>query len=46
MTLTPEQEHEIAALRALATPTRRAVVAALEEILYQRSQSLIAASCG
>jgi thymidylate synthase (FAD) len=36
MTLSAEQEHEIAALREQATPTRRAVVPALEEILYQR----------
>jgi thymidylate synthase (FAD) len=35
MTLTPEQEHEIAALRAHTGPTRRAVVPALEEILYE-----------
>jgi thymidylate synthase (FAD) len=35
MTLSAEQEQEIAALRAQATPTRRAVVPALEEILYQ-----------
>ena len=35
MTLTAEQEHEIAALRAQALPTRRAVVPALEEILYE-----------
>ena len=35
MTLTAEQEREIAALREQATPTRRAVVPALEEILYQ-----------
>jgi len=35
MTLTPEQEHDIAALRAQAVPTRRAVVPALEEILYE-----------
>jgi thymidylate synthase (FAD) len=35
MTLTPEQQHEIAALRAQAVPTRRAVVPALEEILYE-----------
>jgi thymidylate synthase (FAD) len=35
MTLKVEQEQEIAALRAQATPTRRAVAPALEEILYQ-----------
>jgi thymidylate synthase (FAD) len=35
MTLTPEQEQEIATLREQATPTRRAVVPALEEILYR-----------
>jgi len=35
MTLTAEQEQEIAATRAQAAPTRRAVVAALEEILYE-----------
>jgi thymidylate synthase (FAD) len=35
MTLTPEQQHEIAALREQATPTRRVVVPAIEEILYQ-----------
>ena len=35
MTLSAEQEREIAALREQATPTRRAVVPALEEILYQ-----------
>jgi thymidylate synthase (FAD) len=35
MTLSAEQEHEIALLREQATPTRRAVVAALEEVLYQ-----------
>jgi thymidylate synthase (FAD) len=35
MTLSPEQEQEIAALREQATPTRRAVVPALEGILYQ-----------
>ncbi|HSA80618.1 MAG TPA: FAD-dependent thymidylate synthase [Geminicoccaceae bacterium] len=35
MTLSPEQEHDIAALREQTTPTRRAVVPALEEILYQ-----------
>jgi thymidylate synthase (FAD) len=35
MTLSAEQEQEIAALRAQAVPTRRAVVPALEEILYQ-----------
>ncbi|MGH6897017.1 MAG: FAD-dependent thymidylate synthase [Geminicoccaceae bacterium] len=35
MTLSAEQEHEIAALREQAVPTRRAVVPALEEILYQ-----------
>jgi thymidylate synthase (FAD) len=35
MTLSAEHEHEIALLREQATPTRRAVVPALEEILYQ-----------
>jgi thymidylate synthase (FAD) len=35
MPLSAEQEQEIAALRAAATPTRRAVVPALEEVLYQ-----------
>jgi len=35
MTLNPEQQQEIAALRAQAVPTRRAVVPALEEILYE-----------
>ncbi len=35
MSLSAEQEQDIAALRAQATPTRRAVVAALEEILYE-----------
>jgi thymidylate synthase (FAD) len=35
MPLSAEQEQEIAALRAEATPTRRAVVPALEEVLYQ-----------
>ena len=35
MTLSAEQEHEIAAMRDQVTPTRRAVVPALEEILYQ-----------
>jgi thymidylate synthase (FAD) len=35
MPLSAEQEQEIAALRADATPTRRAVVPALEDILYQ-----------
>jgi thymidylate synthase (FAD) len=35
MTLRSEQEQEIAALRAQAMTTRRAVVPALEEILYQ-----------
>jgi thymidylate synthase (FAD) len=35
MALNAEQEQEIAALRAQAVPTRRAVVAALEEILYE-----------
>ncbi len=35
MTLSAEQEREIAALRAQAVPTLRAVVPALEEILYQ-----------
>ncbi|MGH7055296.1 MAG: FAD-dependent thymidylate synthase [Stellaceae bacterium] len=34
MTLTPEQEAEIAAQRGEGRPTRRATVAALEEILY------------
>ena len=34
MPLSPEQEQEIAAARAEAAPTRRAVVPALEEILY------------
>lgn len=33
--LTAEQEREIYALRTQATPTRRAVVPALEEILYE-----------
>ncbi|MBI1775707.1 MAG: FAD-dependent thymidylate synthase [Proteobacteria bacterium] len=35
MPLTPEQEAEIAATRAAATPTRRPSVPALEEVLYQ-----------
>jgi thymidylate synthase (FAD) len=35
MALNTKQELEIAALREQATPTRRAVVPALEEILYQ-----------
>ena len=35
MTLNAEREQEIAALRAQAMTTRRAVVPALEEILYQ-----------
>jgi thymidylate synthase (FAD) len=35
MPLTPEQEQEIAAARAVAHPTRRATVPALEEILYE-----------
>jgi thymidylate synthase (FAD) len=35
MALSAEQEQEIAALREQATPTRRAVVPELEEILYQ-----------
>jgi thymidylate synthase (FAD) len=35
MTLTPEQEAEIVALRAETRPTMRATVAALEEILYR-----------
>ena len=35
MTLTREQELEIEAARAQTVPTRRAVVSALEEILYQ-----------
>jgi thymidylate synthase (FAD) len=35
MTLSAEQERAIAALREQATPTRRAVVPALEEILYE-----------
>jgi len=35
MTLSAEQEHDIALLREQAVPTRRAVVPALEEILYQ-----------
>ena len=35
MTLSADQEQEIAALREQAVPTRRAVVPALEEILYQ-----------
>jgi thymidylate synthase (FAD) len=35
MTLNPEQQAEIEAQRAAATPTRRATVDAMEEILYQ-----------
>jgi thymidylate synthase (FAD) len=35
MTLTPEQEAEIVALRAETRPTMRATVPALEEILYR-----------
>ena len=35
MTLSADREQEIADLRAEAVPTRRAVVPALEEILYQ-----------
>jgi thymidylate synthase (FAD) len=35
MTLSADQEQEIAALREQAVPTRRAVVPALEEILYE-----------
>jgi thymidylate synthase (FAD) len=35
MPLTPESQAEIETLRAQTTPTRRATVAALEEILYQ-----------
>jgi len=35
MPITPEQSAEIERLRAVATPTRRATVPALEEILYQ-----------
>ena len=35
MSLSAEQEQEIAALREEAAPTRRAVVPALEEVLYQ-----------
>ncbi len=35
MPLTPEQKAEIDRLRAELTPTRRATVAALEEILYE-----------
>jgi thymidylate synthase (FAD) len=35
MRLTPQQQDEIAALRAEPRPTRRATAAALEEILYQ-----------
>jgi thymidylate synthase (FAD) len=35
MSLNADQEREIAALREQATPTRRAVVPALEEILYE-----------
>jgi thymidylate synthase (FAD) len=35
MNLTPEQQDEIAALRAQSAPTRRAVSAGLEAILYE-----------
>lgn len=35
MKLTPEQQDEIAGARAAASPTRRATVPALEEILYE-----------
>ena len=35
MPLSREQEQEIEALRGRATPTRRPVVPALEEMLYQ-----------
>ncbi|MFQ5959258.1 MAG: FAD-dependent thymidylate synthase, partial [Alphaproteobacteria bacterium] len=35
MRLTPEQEAEIEASRAEATPTRRAVAPGLEDILYR-----------
>jgi thymidylate synthase (FAD) len=35
MPLTPEQEDEIAAQRAVTRPTRRVTVPALEEILYE-----------
>lgn len=35
MTLNAEQAREIEQLRAQSAPTRRAVVPALEEILYQ-----------
>ncbi len=35
MPLNPEQQAEIDAMRAASTPTRRACVPALEEILYQ-----------
>jgi thymidylate synthase (FAD) len=35
MAVTAEQRREIEELRALTTPTRRATVAALEEILYE-----------
>src|ERR671911_305855 len=35
MALSAEREQDIAALRAQVTPTRRAVVPALEEILYE-----------
>src|SRR6202451_3359238 len=35
MPLTPEQQAEIERLRAESQPTRRATVAALEEVLYQ-----------
>ncbi len=35
MSLTDEQQTEIAALRAASAPTRRATVPALEELLYQ-----------
>ncbi|SDH07044.1 FAD-dependent thymidylate synthase [Roseospirillum parvum] len=33
--LTPEQQDEIARLKAASTPTRRATVPALEEVLYE-----------
>ena len=46
MTLSAEQEREIAALRAQAVPTLRAVVPALEEVLYQPLRCSIAGSCG
>src|ERR671910_143294 len=35
MTLTREQEQDVATLRAQATPTRRTVVPALEELLWE-----------